>query len=195
VVRRQGKGTYVVAPLQHDLGASRDFFDTLFAQGQRPDARLLVCSAASPPPEVAQMLGLAIGQPALGFERLYVIEDRPIGIASGWLTPEALSVPRALLEANSTGAILREVLGLSIARADLRIRSARAGRSVARALGISANAPVLTHIRDRYLADGRAVEIASMTMRAEAFEFYLTTQGPDSTSVGLQSICGEQARQ
>ena len=188
VVRRQGKGTFVRLPsLQHDLGNATGLLDTLFAQGHRPDVRLLVFEAASPPVAEAGLLRVAEGQHAARFERLYVVEGKPVGIATGWLAPEALDVSREQLETNSTSVILRRVLGFVIARADLRIRGERAGRRIAKALGISASAPVLTHARDSYLADGRAVEVASLTVLADAFEFRLSTQSP-TAPVGLHSV-------
>ena len=143
LVRKQGKGTFVMVPaVRHDMRRSHGLLGSLFSQAENASTRLLRYELRVPPTEVAAMLDLRPGQPALALDRLYLIGGKPVAVAQGWLAPEVGSLSRATAKLMSTEDMMRRV-GLVIASSQVSMRAEAAGAVVGRALQISPRAPVL----------------------------------------------------
>jgi GntR family transcriptional regulator len=188
VVRKQGKGTFVAGPsIRHDLHDLRGFVDVFLSQGRRPETRLLSFAAVEPPAEIGAALGLKEGARPMRFQRLYVLDGKPVALAEAWLTPQASSVSWDEVETHSTYAILQGLLGFRIARADMAIRAHMAGKALGRVLAVPARAPVLLLVRVSFDADGVPREVTHFTVNSEAYEFTLSASGPLPISSSLKA--------
>lgn len=188
VVRKQGKGTFVAGPsIRHDLHDLRGFFDVFLSQGRHPETRLISFGAIMPPADIAAVLKLEKGMRSMRFQRLYVLDGKPVGLAEAWLTPEASSVSWGEVETHSTYAILQRLLGFRIARADMSIRARVAGNALAKILKIPARASVLLLARTSFDAAGVPRELTHFTVNSEAYEFTLSATGPLPISSSLKA--------
>lgn len=188
VVRKQGKGTFVGGPsIRHDLHDLRGFFDVFLSQGRKPETKLLSFAPVEPPPEIAARLGLANGERPMHFQRLYVLDGKPVGVTEAWLTPAASRVTWTEVEVHSTYAILQKLLGYRITRADMSIRAGIAGRTVAKLLAIPARASVLLLTRVSFDTVATPREVTHFTVNSEAYEFTLSAEGPLPISSSLKA--------
>ena len=189
VERRQGKGTYVAHPhIRHDPIGVNQFFDTLFAQHNNPDSRLIAFGPARPPGHVASVFDVAADVDLVQLDRLYMLEGRPVGVGLSWMMPEALRISRSQAEVQSSANLFQQVLGLRLGKVEVRIRAGLAGRSVGRHLQIPERASVLTLARTRYLTDGRVAEVSHFVMNSSSYEFAFVDQGPLPNASALKIL-------
>lgn len=158
--RRQGLGTFVT-----ELTERRSlwlYFNFVRADGKRvfPESRFLARSSGRANAAEMAALGLTSRDRVLRFERLRLLESRPVII-------ENITVPEACFPGLGEHAPLTNQLfrhyearyGLSVVRADERLSAVRAGRNEAKLLKVRAGAPLLRVERIAYLLDGRPIEL------------------------------------
>lgn len=178
ILRKQGKGTFVAGPAApHEPQDPRGFFEILLSQGPGSEARLLRFGAEVPPAEAARALGLEPGEQAVGLERLYLRDGEPVAVAESWLTPEARRVSWADAESHSTHSILQNLLGIQIARTDIGVRSAFAGRALRRQLKLPSHVPMLVLTRVSCDVQGTGLEFTRFAVNSESDEFTLSARG------------------
>ena len=178
VVRKQGKGTFVTQPtVKHDLRRLHGLLASLFSQAEAASARLLRYELAPAPRDIAELLGLFPGQPALGLDRLYLIGGRPVALAQAWLVPEIAALPRAKADLVSTEDMMRAA-GIRIATSQVSIRAEAAGATVGRLLKLSARTPVLVLRRKAIGVDGSVKEAGHVWFCSDAYELVCTTDNP-----------------
>lgn len=170
--RRQGKGTFVARPLIRTglTGADR-LFDTLFAQKHAPSSRLLTFGLQHPPADIAPFFDCPPDDQLLRLDRLYLLNDRPVGIAIGWLRAEVAAISREDAASHSTAYLIERMFGQPIKKSEVSIRAASAGRETAQHLKINERAPVLVLHRRRLLQDGRTADVVRSYMNADSYEF------------------------
>lgn len=177
VVRQQGKGTFVSAPVvRHDLLELRGIYDGLVAQGLDPRTRLLAFGIGVPPAAVAARLGTGLRK-LVHWQRLYAVRGKPFAVSTVHLDAGRLKLTRELVDRHPTYAILEQLLGERIGRADVAIRYEPASAEIARALGLAKGAPLMVMERISYNADGTPREHSVYRARAEAYAFSLTVRG------------------
>jgi GntR family transcriptional regulator len=143
VIRKQGKGTFVTAPtVRHDLRRLHGLMGSLFSQSDAAGTRLLRYELATPPDDIAELLGLRRGRKALAHERLYLIAGKPVAFGRTWLIPEVAALPRVKAELLSTEDMMREA-GIRVASSQVAIRAEAAGGKVGKLLRLPARTPVL----------------------------------------------------
>jgi GntR family transcriptional regulator len=180
VVTRQGKGTYVARDkLEHDLKPMRGFYDALVAQGVEPETRLIDFALSDAPEAVLQGFDAALAPEGrcCRLERLYLVDDEPFALVCAYLPPEASRLTWEQASLHPIYVILEHLLGVSVARADIRIRAQTADAAVGEALGIGAGAAVLVMERHSFGGDGQLLEHSSFLIRPENYEFTLSVQG------------------
>lgn len=176
LVRKQGKGTFVTRPpVRHDLRRPHGLFDSLFSQAPNARTQLLRYELAAPPAAAMEAMRLSPGDKALALDRLYLIGNRPIGLAQVWLDPVIAAIPRIRAAAIPTAEMLRES-GIVIARSEISIRAETAGATTAKLLKISPRAAVLVHRRRCLGEDGTAKEIARLSVCSDSYEFVASTE-------------------
>ena len=190
VVRKQGKGTFVTKPaVQHDLRRLHGLLASLFAQSDAASTELLRYELATPPPNIALLLGLKRPQSALALDRLYLIGGHPVAFAQAWLAPEVASMPRAKADLISTEDMMRAA-GIRIATSQVSIRAEAAGTAVGRLLGLPARAPVLVLRRNALNQDGVAKEVSRVWFCSDAYEL-VCTESPVENVFIIRSAQGE----
>ena len=176
IVRRPAKGTFIAGPLvKQDLAVLGGFYDALVAQGFQPTMRLLDYRLVRCPPGVRAKLH---HEKAMWLLRQHWVGATQLAVACTHLHPSAQCVSRAQVEANPSYRILEDLLGFTIARADLAIRADRAEREPARLLGVGPATPVLILERITYAPSGEPLEYTVFYLRPDAYEFALTIRGP-----------------
>ena len=177
VVRQQGKGTFVRAPVvRHDLLDLRGIYDGLVAQGLEPTTRLLDFRQATPPARVAERLGTGTRK-LLHWRRLYILRGKPFAVTMVYLNAGRARLTREQVDRNPTYSILEGLLRERIGRADVSIRYERGAPEFSRALGLARGAPLMVFDRVSYNAQGMPLEHSLYCARAEAYEFSLTVRG------------------
>jgi GntR family transcriptional regulator len=184
LVRKQGKGTFVTPPaVQHDLRRSHGLLGSLFSQARDASARLLRYELCVPSAEIAALLNLGSGQPALALDRLYLIGGRPVALAQAWLVPDVAGLSRTTAKLISTEDMMRQV-GIVIATSQVRMRAEAAGATVGKSLRISPRAPVLVLRRRSVGNDGFVKEVGRVWFCSDAYEFVCSTEkAPHSQGV------------
>ena len=192
VVRKQGKGTFVVgSTVRHELGDLKGFYDVLVSQGLRPETELLKFEPSVPPPDIADALG-GVKTRLMLLQRLYRLEQTPIGLATTWLPSKAKSIPWVDAEQHFSYSILQDILGLCVARAEIAIRGQLAGPELARLLELDKVSAVLILERKSFGLKNEPLEFTRFAVNSETYKFTLEAQGslPLSTGVTMSAIEG-----
>lgn len=185
VVRKQGKGTFVAGTLvRHNLKDLKGFYDTFVSQGLNPKTELLKFETARPPPEVADVLGVEKGNLVL-LQRLYRLDNVPIGLVTTWLPIVAKKVTWAEAESHYSYSILQDLLGLAVARAEISIRGQRAGKVLGKVLRLTPESPVLVLERISFGPRDEPREFARFSVNSETYEFRLNAEGPLPLKPGI----------
>lgn len=177
IVRRQGKGTFVSRPaVKHDLKRLHGLLASLFSQAESASTKLLRYELSVPPPEIAELLGLAEGERALALDRLYLIGRRPVVYAQNWMVPAVAAQARAKADLISTEDMMRDA-GIHIVSTQVSIRAETAGAIAGKHLKLTGRAPVLVLRRRAVGDDGKVKEAGRMWFCSDAYEFCATDDG------------------
>jgi len=159
VTRRQGRGTFVA---EHDLDRALFHFFHMVGEGtarQLPVSRLLSCRHGKASAAQAARLDLSRGDPVARIRRVRDLNGAPAIV-------ETIVVPLALFPAigkdgdlpNTLYELYERRYGVTIARAQERLRAKPAARFAARHLRVATGTPLLEIDRTAYSLDGAPVE-------------------------------------
>jgi GntR family transcriptional regulator len=178
VERRQGRGTFVAAPVvEQDLLRLTDFIEDMAAAGLRAESQLLDRTTVAAPEHLAAALDLAVGDPVLELRRLRIADGAPIAYDVTWLAPPfAALLVDADLEHQTIYNILEQEHHVAVARGEYLIEAVAAPPAVAAALGVSRAAPLLLFHRTSWAADGRAVYHQERYYRADRVRYRLVLE-------------------
>jgi len=200
-VAKQGKGTFVAGPVvQHELEELQGFYDALVKQGHVPRTRLLELGPRAAPSDVELMLGVKgkSAPRAVYLKRSYFLQGRPFALARAWLPPAARRVSWDEAETHPLYAILQDLLGRRVARAEVSIVARDADGEEADVLDLAPASPVLVMERVSYGARGEALEISRFSIRPENYRFRMSVQGPLAITRHIEEVGrpsrGTQAR-
>lgn len=186
LVRKQGKGTFVTAPpIRHDLSRRHGLLASLFAQADNASARLVRYGLARPPADVVKAMRLRQGEAALAVDRLYMIGNKPVALALGWLDAVAADIPRAKAELIATEDMMRQA-GLQVAASNVTLRAQTAGTTIGKLLRVPARAPLLFLQRVSTGPDGSAIEFGRMYFCSESYEIVLSHH--ETGMFGIQQV-------
>jgi GntR family transcriptional regulator len=162
-VRRQGKGTFVATHAEEktqyrflrlvpDDGAA-------FGGLQR---RLLDCRRMRAPAEIARVLELKAGEPAVQVRRLLLAAGKPVVFDDIWLPGTQFKGLTAELLAESRGpmyGLFESAFGVRMIRAEERLRAVAAGPDDAELLQVPPGSPLLLVERLSFTYGDRPVEL------------------------------------
>lgn len=163
LLRRQGKGTFVAT---HHEARVRYRFLRLAAdeggEGELADSRIIECRRLRAPIEVARALELRAGETIVAIRRLLsfggvptVLDDISLpGSAFRGLSVELLTANKAPLYG-----LLESEFGVSMIRADEKLRAVAAAQEGASLLGVPVGSPLLQVDRISYTYGDRPMEI------------------------------------
>jgi GntR family transcriptional regulator len=190
VVSKQGKGTFVSRQkFLHDLKPMRGFYDALVAQGVEPKTKLLAFGPAAAPEPVKAALGTPGGD-CFQLKRLYLVDDEPIALVVSYLPPEASGLTWEQVNRNPIYVLLESLLGMPVAKADIRIRARTAGASIGQVLGLASRAVLLVMERESFAGNGALREHTTFYIRPENYEFTLSVQGPLPVGSSIKNVSG-----
>lgn len=178
VERRQGRGTFVTAPVvEQDLLRLTDFVEDMAQAGLRAESRVLARATLPAPEHVAAALGLPAGTPLLELRRLRSANGAPMAFDDTWLAPAfAPLVAEADLERETIYAVLERQHQVTVARGEYLIEAVAAPAAVADALGVASGAPLLLFHRTSWAADGRAIYHQERYYRADRVRYRLVLE-------------------
>jgi GntR family transcriptional regulator len=175
VARKQGKGTYAAGKqLRHGLDQLRSFHESLLQQGLQAEMRLLSREIVDAPGGALSVMGDEDGR-CLRLQRLHLLDGAPLAVGRSYLPLLMNAADRERMERTPSYAILQELTGQAVARADLAIKVGQADAELAPALEVVEGAPLLVMERSSYFADGACCDRSQFYIRPERYEFVIKT--------------------
>jgi GntR family transcriptional regulator len=141
IVRHQGRGSFVAAPLEYPLGRFYRFAHEMQVRGIPESSRVLARGAVRAPAAVAAALGLARGDRLLRIVRLRLAGDRPLLLETSHL-PDDVGAPLrfADLSAGSMYDLLEEN-GVRLSRVTEEVHPVSLRAEEAERFGLPSGAP------------------------------------------------------
>ncbi|RYH25727.1 MAG: GntR family transcriptional regulator, partial [Alcaligenaceae bacterium] len=173
--RRQGKGTFVST---HHEARTRYRFLRLAADGEgdgeRAESRIIDVRRTRASTEIAKGLDLRPGDSVVAIRRLLSFGGAPTVVDDIWvpgglfkgLTAEVLGSNRAPLYA-----LFESEFGVSMVRADEKIRAVAADAEIAAMLGLTVGTPILQADRVSYTYGDKPVEIRRGWYHTERYHY------------------------
>ncbi|WP_053206708.1 GntR family transcriptional regulator [Jiangella muralis] len=180
ITRRPGVGTTVVAAkLGHGLDRLAGLAETLAGHGTVTN-EVRVAAAVAAPAAVADRLQVEPGDGVVRIERLRRLDDQPLSLDTSYLVAD---LGRRVLDADLVHrdlfAVIEEVAGTRLGRAEVAVHAVNADADTARLLDIPAGAAVFAIERNTSLPDGRVVDVESIRIRADRLTLRATMyRGP-----------------
>lgn len=174
LVRRQGKGTFVATHAEH---ATHYRFLRLMPDGGSAPAlqrRLLDCRRMRAPADVARLLLLKPGEPAVQVRRLLLADDRPVVYDDLWLPGTAfkgLTAERMQAWRGPLYRLFEAEFAVHMTRAEEKIRAVAAQADDALLLQVAPGSPLLSVERLSFTYGDRAVELRRGLYHTEAHHY------------------------
>ena len=187
VIRKvQGLGSFVAVPKVRHVPLLTSFTELVSSQGFVPSHRVLASSVEDVPAEDADELGLAAGTRCRFLRRLFLVDDRAVGLAETWLPVSALRghdglFDRKRLDAGSMYEVLRsEPIGLVLDHAVETISPGVVDVADAALLGCEAGTPVLLIRRSTFTPEGSAAESTRLVFVGDRYEYRVELHRPEA---------------
>jgi GntR family transcriptional regulator len=157
IVRQQGRGSFVAAPLEYPLGRFYRFAHEMHVRGIPESSRVLARGVVRAPAAVATALGLARGDRLLRIVRLRLAGDRPLLLETSHF-PDDVGAPLRFADL-SVGSLydLLETSGVRLSRVTEEVHPVALRDEEALPFGLSAGAPAFA-VERLALAGERPVE-------------------------------------
>ncbi|MFC4943804.1 GntR family transcriptional regulator [Pseudonocardia sp. GCM10023141] len=173
ISRRQGVGTVIVMPKYgHGMNRLAGLAETLTGYGTVTNEVRAAHFVTNPPAVIAERLELTRSAGAVYIERLRWSDGLPLSLDTTYLAPD---VGRLLLSCDLASrdifALIEEMTGERLGRADVSVHAVNAGPDAAVLLDIPAGAAVFAVERSTRLHDGRPVDVESIQIRADRMAF------------------------
>lgn len=177
VVRHRGRGTFVAESsyankLVSQVGSVHD----AVSYSEKRTFRLLSRGTVTAPPEVAEALGLAVGDDVHRIVRLGLVRDEPVSITDVYLPlAVAAQLPRgrAITDSESLVRLIEERIGEPFVRIAQTVAPDVATAEVVDLLNVRPRTPVLKVSRTYYVAQGRPMEFAIVHYHPQRYIFNL----------------------
>lgn len=178
LVARHGLGTFVAEPkLTYDALHLLGFTEEVMRRGGKAISRVLEQQRVTPPPRVAQLLQLNVGDEATHIVRLRLAGDIPLLLETTYV-PTALcpGLEREDLATQSLYAIMEQNYGVRLARSQQTLEAALANDYESRLFGIEPGAPIILFEGVTYDERGRPAEYCKAAYRGDRFKFAFESQ-------------------
>jgi GntR family transcriptional regulator len=173
IVRQPGSGTFVrEAPGPTAItGDFSNMLQSLIAMGRATRVKLIAFNYVTPPPAIAEALGLSGQERAQHSLRVRYLDDEPFSHLSTHV-PERIGVSYSEADLATTPLLsLLERSGVVAASAEQTLTATLAGPETAEALGVEIGAPLISLIRVVRDAQGRGIEHLSALYRPDKHQF------------------------
>jgi GntR family transcriptional regulator len=191
VVRKQGKGTFVIGSLiRQELGGMEGFYDSFLAKDL--EAKLIEMKVMDTPQEVSEILGEAFNK-SLFLKRIYLRKDEVYGFSHVYLPVElAKTVTWEVAENHSGYSLLTKHTGYELKNANLAIRAFPSTQEQADVLEVQAGDPILRLSRTTFTPDDKPIEHLKLFLRSDTCEFNITVPGHFSIVNGIRDATNEK---
>jgi GntR family transcriptional regulator len=180
VVRRQGKGTFVRAPLLEDLSAALALAKPTMTHAGASHHKLLSVRETKAGPEIANMLKIAPDSKVTSIERLKIIGNEPSAYESSLIPSEICPGLAGRMTGNSLAhEVLQSQYQVRLVRARLTIEPTILKAREARLLETDSGAPAMLLTRITYTVGDRPVEIYREVVRGDRLKY--TLEFPDTS--------------
>lgn len=173
LVRRRGLGTQVVHGQVTRGVELTSLFDDLVRAGKKPVTKILELSVVEATAQIAQQLGVSIGEDVLFIHRLRSAGKTPMAVMKNWIHVEHSALSKKELEQFGLYEWFR-ARGTSIQVAKQKIGARRATAEEAGLLDVDKNSPLLSMDRTAYDNTGIAVEYGHHCYRPDLYSFEFT---------------------
>jgi GntR family transcriptional regulator len=172
LVRRQGSGTYVAEPkLAWPLMVS-GFTEQAEADGLSARTAYLSGERLPATGELAERLGIGLGEPVLSMELLRSVNETPMAVESVHVAARRYpGLEAAVAKTGSLYEVLRDRFGVTVEHAVETIETAPAAPREAALLGTEIGAPMLLVSQHSHTADGEPVEWVRTWYRGDRYSF------------------------
>ena len=178
LVRKQGKGTFVRAPVVADrLEHLHSVREVLQSQGLEPTIDVLRSEIISAPPAVLKVLHLEEGEQVLYMHRIYRVHEEPILVSQTYL-PAGMApyISAAEVRAQTIFTVMEETLHVVVNYAMEKIRAEAAAREYADLLEVKPGFPLLVLDRVTFSDQDAPLEYVTFHYRGDRCEFSLCSR-------------------
>lgn len=170
---RRGRGTYVLAPkISQELTKLTGFVEDMDVHGRRASARVLSKEVVAANAVVARHLEIGKGTRVMRIERVRLADSVPMSFDETYLP---LDIGRQVvsndLRSKPIFTLLEEKYGIPLIEAEYKLEAAAASEHVAKALAISAGAPIFCIERTSFTEGGRPVDYETLSYRGDLIRF------------------------
>ncbi|MDR2996839.1 MAG: GntR family transcriptional regulator [Microbacterium sp.] len=173
LVRRRGIGTQVVQGSVTRQVELTSLFDDLQSANHEPGTQVLAHEVVPAGAEVADALGIPLGDPVLRLRRRRSTDGVPVAVMENHLPASFADVTVEQLESRGLYQILR-ARGVAISVAKQKIGARRAEDDEHELLDIDEGGPVLTMERVSFDQSGAAIEFGHHCYRPDMYSFATT---------------------
>jgi len=173
LVRRAGKGTFVIGPkVNQGLNVLISFTEQIRTIGKTPSSRLLILDIRSASSEVQKALDLPVGSEVILMKRLRLADGEPIALEWIYL-PYPLCAPVMAQDWTTLSAVafLEQHFGCPMGFSDFVLEAKSANSEEAEMLGLSRGAPVLFVVNTDFMSNGQRACYGRSTYRADQYRF------------------------
>jgi GntR family transcriptional regulator len=179
--RERGRGTFVAHPrLEHGMTRIVSFTEDMRQRGFSPGTRILFSGLLPAPANIAEALGVSVGEELARIDRLRLADDEPLCVEESFLVHRFLP---GILEYNLSQKSLREVkqavYGIRWSRATQTIQAIAAPPETAHLLSIKIGAPILFFERVTRQQEDVPVEFLRVYYRADRYALHSELVGGD----------------
>jgi len=177
IIKKQGKGTFVAGPVERqELQELRGVLEEITLQGMVPVTKLLRFGVVKAPAGILKELRVENTKELVLLERLYSLEDAPIGLLQTYFAPFSPMITWQQADMHTTYEIIEDLVGIPIG-ADVSIRGKPAGRDIAKVLNMPAKSPLLAFGRLSLSTAGDPLESTQFHIKSESYEFTMKVKG------------------
>lgn len=178
VIRRHGKGTYVMEPvITQDLLRLTDFVEDMEEAGMAPSSRVLAFQRTATSAEVAQALRLDAGKRIVRLERLRLANEQPIALDVTWLPePYGALLKEIDLEHETIFHYLETRYRVAISKGMFGLTAANATPEQAKWLDVSPGAALLCIERLALMADHAPLYLQRRWYRPDRVQYRIVVQ-------------------
>ena len=174
VVRRQGKGTFVAT--HHEARVRYRFLRLTPDDGHQPvsNSKILDCRRTRAPADIAALLELRSGDTVVNLRRVLSFDEAPTILDEIWLpgsTFKGLTADSLARYRGPLYALFESEFGVSMVRADEKIRAVLAAPPHADTLGVAVGSPLLQVERVSYTYGDRPMEVRRGLYVTERFHY------------------------
>jgi GntR family transcriptional regulator len=176
VIRRdQGRGTFVAEPkVEEGPRELTSFSQEMRRRGYRPTSIVLEREVIPAKAEIAEKLGLRVGDQVFRLKRLRLADGAAMGIQTAYIPADMVpDILREDLGSDSLYVILARKYGLVPSRAREVHHAVRLDPKDAKCLSVPEGSPALAAERVTFTEGGRAIELVHSVMRGDRYQMVL----------------------